>query len=181
MVFMQTRRFDDAIGDFTRAIELDPQNVKAYVMRAEARLQGGTPDETQSNVYAALNDVNQALGVTPNDPLALRVRGNVYEALHPHQTRRLPTTATALAQDPFQIESREALVRLDQEVPPEPGQPLGEPVAGWVVREPSPGRYVASNPKYPSLRAELEMFGAGTAQDPGMEAVEGCALAASAS
>jgi len=160
MVFMQTRRFDDAIGDFTRAIQLDPQNAKAYVLRAEARLQGGTPDETQSNVYAALNDVNQALGVTPNEPLALRVRGNVYEAFT-RTSEAIADYRQALAQDPFQIESREALVRLEQEVPPEPGLALGEPVEGWVVREPSPGRYVASNPKYPSLRAELEMFGAG--------------------
>ena len=160
MVFMQTRRFDDAIGDFTRAIQLDPQNAKAYVLRAEARLQGETPDETQSNVYAALNDVNQALGVTPNEPLALRVRGNVYEAFT-RTSEAIADYRQALAQDPFQIESREALVRLEQEVPPEPGLALGEPVEGWVVREPSPGRYVASNPKYPSLRAELEMFGAG--------------------
>ena len=36
-----------------------------------------------------------------------------------------------------------------------------QPVADWVVTEPSPGRYVATNPKYKKLRAELEMFGAG--------------------
>jgi hypothetical protein len=43
----------------------------------------------------------------------------------------------------------------------ETGQPLGPEVAGWIVTEPSPGRYIASNPDYRSLRAELEMFGGG--------------------
>ena len=67
----------------------------------------------------------------------------------------------ALELDPFQSESRDALVKLDQEVPPEPGQPLAPPVADWVIKEPSPGRYIASSAKYPKVRAELEMFGAG--------------------
>ncbi|MCJ7528628.1 MAG: hypothetical protein MUO37_11095, partial [Methyloceanibacter sp.] len=31
-----------------------------------------------------------------------------------------------------------------------------------VIKEPQPGRYIASNPKYPALRTELEMFGTGT-------------------
>jgi hypothetical protein len=38
---------------------------------------------------------------------------------------------------------------------------MGPPVFGWVIKEPSPGRYIASNEKYGSLRAELEMFGSG--------------------
>jgi len=41
------------------------------------------------------------------------------------------------------------------------GQPIGDVVDGWVVTEPSQGRYLASNPDYGSLRVELEMFGAG--------------------
>ncbi|MBM3544416.1 MAG: tetratricopeptide repeat protein [Alphaproteobacteria bacterium] len=171
LVFIQLRRFDDAIGDFTRAIQLDPQNGKAYAMRAEARLLGkpaaasaatpeGGPDETQSNVYTALNDINQALGITPSDAVALRIRGNVYEAFT-RTNEAIADYRQALAQDPFQVESREALVRLEQEVPPVPGVALGEPVDGWVVKELSPGRYMASNAKYPALKAELEMFSGG--------------------
>jgi len=153
MVFAQARRFDDAIGDLTRAIEIDPQNVKAYAMRASAKLQAEANDD-------ALSDVNQALQLATNDALALRIRGNVYEAL----TRTDDAIAdyrNALAQDPFQAESRDALQRLNQEVPTEEGRLLGEPVEGWVIKEPQPGRYIASNPKYPALRTELEMFGSG--------------------
>ena len=96
----------------------------------------------------------------PTIPLALRIRGNIYEALN-RTDEGIADYRTALAQDPFQAESREALQRLDQEVPAEEGRVLGEPVAGWVIKEPQPGRYIASNPKYPALRTELEMFGSG--------------------
>ena len=108
----------------------------------------------------ALDDVNQALQIAPNDPLALRIRGNIYEALY-RTDEGIVDYRNALAQDPFQTESRDALQRLDQEVPPEAGQPLGPPEDGWVIKEPSPDRYIASNEKYPSLRVELEMFGSG--------------------
>ena len=90
----------------------------------------------------------------------MRVRGNVYEALE-RPDDAITDYRSALAQDPFQTESREALQRLAQEVPAEEGRTLGEPVAGWVIKEPQPGRYIASNPKYPAVRTELEMFGTG--------------------
>jgi tetratricopeptide (TPR) repeat protein len=154
VAFTDMRRFDDAIGDLTRAIELDPKNARAYAMRAEAKLQAENPDE-------ALGDVNESLELTLDDPMALRIRGNIYEALTRTDDAILDYQK-ALAKDPFQTESREALVRLDQPVPEEAGVALGEPVSGWVVTQPSPGRYLASNPKYASLRVELEMFGSGS-------------------
>ena len=165
IVFTQARRFDDALGDLTRALELDPQNAKAYAMRASVKLQAApnVTSNAEGNAQSnedALNDVNQALQIAANDPTALRIRGNILEALN-RTDEGITDYKNALAQDPFQAESREALVRLGQEVPPEEGQTLGEEVAGWVIKEPQPGRYVASNAKYPALRPELEMFGAG--------------------
>ena len=164
-VFIQARRFDDAVGDLNRAIALDQQNAKAYALRASAKMQLGgsaaTDPETSYDVNDdALNDVNQALQLLPDDPLALRIRGSLYEALH-RTDEGIADYRKALAKDPFQTESREALVRLGQEVSPEEGRVLGEPVAGWEVKEPQPGRYVATNAKYPALRSELEMFGVG--------------------
>jgi tetratricopeptide (TPR) repeat protein len=153
ILFTQNRRFDDAIGDLTKAIELDQNSVRAYAMRAEAKLQAESNDD-------ALEDINQALQIAPTDPLALRIRGNIYEALY-RTDEGIVDYRNALAQDPFQTESRDALQRLAQEVPPEAGQPLGPPEDGWVIKEPAPDRYIASNEKYPSLRVELEMFGSG--------------------
>jgi tetratricopeptide (TPR) repeat protein len=152
-VFAGVRRFDDAIGDFNRATELDPRNLKAYAMRASAKVQTEAKDD-------ALYDANQALQIASSDPLALRVRGNIYEALE-RPDEAIADYRGALAADPLQTESREALLRLKQEVPPEQDRVLGEEVDGWVIREPQPGRYIAGNPKYPALRAELEMFGTG--------------------
>ena len=153
VLFANNKRYDDAIGDYTRAIEMDPKNAKAYAMRAEAKLKSEAVDE-------ALIDVNQALLLSLGDALALRIRGEVYEAQE-RVDDAIYDYQQALAKDPFQAESRAALQRLDQDVPVATGQPIGEAVAGWVVTEPSPGRYLASNPDYGSLRVELEMFGAG--------------------
>jgi tetratricopeptide (TPR) repeat protein len=165
IVFTQARRFDDAIGDFTRAIELDPNNAKAYAMRASARLQGGgtagaDPVANAETNDFALNDVNQALQLVPDDPIALNIRGGIYEALY-RTDEGMADYRKALALDPFQVESREALQRLGQEVPAEETRVVGDPVADWQITEPQPGRYIASNPKYPALRPELEMFGTG--------------------
>ena len=104
--------------------------------------------------------MNQALTIAPDDPVALRVRGDIYKAMG-KTDEAIADYRRALELDPFQSESRDALVKLDQEVPPEQGQPLAPPVADWVIKEPSPGRYIASSSKYPKVRAELEMFGAG--------------------
>ncbi len=153
VLFANNKRYDDAIGDYTRAIQMDPKNAKAYAMRAEAKLKSDSLDE-------ALMDVNRALELSLSDPLALRIRGGVYEAQE-RVDDAIYDYQRALAKDPFQAESRAALLRLNQEVPVATGQPLGEAMDGWVVTEPSPGRYMASNPDYGALRVELEMFGAG--------------------
>jgi tetratricopeptide (TPR) repeat protein len=108
----------------------------------------------------ALKDLQQALTIAPDDPVALRLRGDFYQATG-KTTEAIADYQAALAKDPFQSESRDALEKLGQDVPDEQGQPLAPPVSDWVVTEPSPGRYVATNPKYKKLRAELEMFGSG--------------------
>ena len=133
-----------------------PQRPPTPMPRPERR----PPPQSCQPDDEALKDVQQALAIAPDDPVALRLRGDFYQATG-KTAEAIADYQASLAKDPFQSESREALEKLGQEVPPEQGQPLGEPVADWVVTEPSPGRYVATNPKYKKLRAELEMFGAG--------------------
>lgn len=108
----------------------------------------------------ALTDVQQALALAPDDATALRVRADIYRAMG-RTDEAIADYRRALELDPFQSESLDALVKLDQEVPAEQGLPLGPAVSDWLIKEPTPGRYIASNPKYPKLRAELEMFGSG--------------------
>jgi hypothetical protein len=109
---------------------------------------------------AALSDAQQALNLAPDDPVALRVRGDIYRAMG-RTDEAIADYRHSLEKDPFQSESRDALVKLDQDVPAEQGLPLGPPVQDWVIKEPEPGRYIASNPKYAKVRVELEMFGSG--------------------
>jgi hypothetical protein len=109
---------------------------------------------------AALSDAQQALNLAPDDAFALRVRGDIYRAMG-RNDEAIADYRHALEKDPFQTESRDALVKLDQDVPAEQGLPIGPPVQDWVIKEPQAGRYIVSNPKYPKLRVELEMFGAG--------------------
>jgi hypothetical protein len=110
---------------------------------------------------AALADVEQALTLTPDDPAALRIRGDIRKATDATPDAAIADYRSALEKDPFQSESRDALQKLGQELPPEPGAPLGEPVKDWVIKETQPGRYIVTNPKYRNFRAELEMFGSG--------------------
>jgi tetratricopeptide (TPR) repeat protein len=118
-----------------------------------------TPEPVQAD-DEALKDLQEALTLAPDDPVALRLRGDFYQATG-KTTEAIADYQAALAKDPFQSESRDALEKLGKEMPAEQGLPLAPAVSDWVVTEPSPGRYVATNPKYKKLRAELEMFGSG--------------------
>jgi len=153
ILLADVRRFEPAIVDLTHAIELDPKNVRAYAMLASAKLQSGDND-------GALQDVNSGLTISPGDPPSLLIRGSIYEAQE-RTSDAIDDYKNVLARDPFDTASRDALQRLGQEVPEEQGDALAVPVSGWVIKEPAKGRYIASNPKYPSLRADLEMFGSG--------------------
>jgi tetratricopeptide (TPR) repeat protein len=153
ILFTDVRRFEPAIADLTHAIELDPKNVRAYAMLASAKLQSG-------DNYGALQDVNSGLTVSPGDTLSLRIRGGIYEAQE-RTSDAIEDYKSVLSRDPFETASREALQRLGQEVPQEQGDAMAAPISGWVIKEPTKGRFIASNPKYPSLRADLEMFGSG--------------------
>ena len=83
---------------------------------------------------AALSDAQQALTLAPDDAFALRVRGDIYRAVG-RNDEAIADYRQALEKDPFQSESRDALVKLDQDVPPEQGLPLGPPVSDWVIKE----------------------------------------------
>ena len=58
----------DAINDFTRAIELDPKNKFAYNSRALTKAKGG-------DYQGAIDDYTKGIEVDPGDPLMYRNRG----------------------------------------------------------------------------------------------------------
>src|SRR5205085_6275131 len=62
-VHKQSQLLDEAVDDYTRAIERDPKMVEAYVNR------GYTLNDLQ-NAEAATQDFNQALQLAPNNGIA---------------------------------------------------------------------------------------------------------------
>ena len=62
-------KFQEALKDFNKAIELDPNNVEAYLKRASVK-SGLIFDDTD-----ILKDCNKALELDPNNPKALINRG----------------------------------------------------------------------------------------------------------
>ena len=71
--------FAAAIADYSRAIELEPENAANYHARALARLSNRQP-------VLAMADLDQALKYNPNDLQALTVRGELY--LQNHDPKR---------------------------------------------------------------------------------------------
>ncbi len=125
--------------------------------------------------YAALTDVNQALAIAPDDPVALRVRGDIYKAMG-KTDEAIADYRRALELDPFQSESRDALVKLDQEVPPGTGAASGAAGRGLgdqgAVARPlrRQQREISEGP------GRARDVRCGQAQDPRMELDEGLAL-----
>jgi hypothetical protein len=143
----------------TASADANPPPADANADPNAAPAADAAPEPVQAD-DEALKDLQEALTLAPDDPVALRLRGDFYQATG-KTTEAIADYQAALAKDPFQSESRDALEKLGQDVPDEQGLPLAPPVSDWVITEPSPGRYVATNPKYKKLRAELEMFGSG--------------------
>jgi tetratricopeptide (TPR) repeat protein len=70
-VYRYVGKMQLALGDFDRAIALDPNNARAFRERADPCRRIGRLDQ-------ALADANQAVRLDPSDAQALDVRGNVF-------------------------------------------------------------------------------------------------------
>jgi len=67
-------RFDEAVKDFTSAIDLDPVYVRAYIERGRVHLLTGDSGE-------ALRDVDAALDIDPGSAEALEFRATIYRGM----------------------------------------------------------------------------------------------------
>ena len=70
--------FDSAIADFTRAIEVEPNDAFAYTNRGSAHYEKGEFDH-------AIADLNKALELNPKSALVYCNLGWTYEAMHDEQ------------------------------------------------------------------------------------------------
>ncbi len=69
---------DRAIYAATKALELDPDNVQAYVWRAEAY-------EQQCKIRPAIDDHNEAVRLRPDNPVTVSTRGSAYWYAFDHE------------------------------------------------------------------------------------------------
>ncbi len=70
--YIQQEKYDLALAEFTKAINIDPRFAEAYLNRGLLYAVQGKPD-------LALSDYNQALNINPRDAIAYRNRGNLYK------------------------------------------------------------------------------------------------------
>ncbi len=70
-VYFEKGDFDSAIGDYERALTIDPHNAAAYTNRGNIRFHRGS-------FSLALEDLNSAIILNPRDAVAFQNRGNVY-------------------------------------------------------------------------------------------------------
>ncbi len=70
----EAAKYDKAIFEFSRAIELDSNNVEAYTFRGRAFLRKGAADK-------AIPDLNRSILLEPTNALAFHTRGQAYAKL----------------------------------------------------------------------------------------------------
>ena len=71
LIFMDNKRFDAAIADFNKAIEMSPRNARAYLGR-------GIALAYQRQFSMAIADLNRAIDLDPKAPNAYNIRGMIY-------------------------------------------------------------------------------------------------------
>ncbi|GAA6157309.1 hypothetical protein NBRC116588_27820 [Pyruvatibacter sp. HU-CL02332] len=74
VAYKLTGQLDEAIEDYTKALELSPESGDIYTTRANAFLE-------MAQLDAAINDANKALAFNPDYAAAYYVRGRIFEAL----------------------------------------------------------------------------------------------------
>jgi Tfp pilus assembly protein PilF len=69
--YIQQEKYDLALAEFTKAINIDPRYAEAYLNRGFLYQQQGKPD-------LALSDYNKAININPRDAMAYLNRGILY-------------------------------------------------------------------------------------------------------
>lgn len=152
---VERKRFDLAIEDLTQALTIDAEMPDAYYYRAQAHWQ-------QDAVDAARPDVEKALSLDPKYQEAYVLKAEMAEKAGDAQGA-IDNYRKALELDPFSDDARKGFEKASGETVASVVRPLAEPVSGWAVYSPAPGRFVAVNDRYPKINLLLEMHGEGTA------------------
>jgi len=100
--YAEKKMYNDAFIAYKRAVELESQNFEALLGLAESCFQLQDPE-------TGLEWVTQALGLRPEEPAALGLRGRLY-LISGKLDQALPDLENAVNQDPSLLETRLALI-----------------------------------------------------------------------
>ncbi|OGH08491.1 MAG: hypothetical protein A2152_04140 [Candidatus Levybacteria bacterium RBG_16_35_6] len=98
-------RCDDAIKDYTKAIELDPRISQIYNNRGYTYMQ-------KREYEKALNDYNKAIEIRPNYPRALLNKGDIYSMYLVDKSKAIETYKKISAQGKYAIKDTSVCGRL---------------------------------------------------------------------
>jgi tetratricopeptide (TPR) repeat protein len=173
--------------DFSKAIEIDPENALAYAERGALANKRGQHDAALTDLnqalaldpslidarynralaYVRLDQAEQAkpdiatiLKAEPRFADVYLLRGEMLEA-EGQVEAALDDYRKAVQFDPFMDAAREAIKRISGEEAEGLIPRIGEPVSGWSIISPAPGRFVAIHDTMPKIRVVLEMHGEG--------------------
>ncbi|MFC1883665.1 tetratricopeptide repeat protein [Thermodesulfobacteriota bacterium] len=105
--FMSKGRYDDAIREAGKALDIDPNNTKALKTRAESYRMKGKYDE-------AIRDADKLLRLQPNNAYTLRTRGSSFLKKH-QNSEAILDLSRALSIEPnnvFALENRAEAYRM---------------------------------------------------------------------
>ena len=76
------RDYDPAIADFQRSLAIQPASPRLIVDMASAHFQRAESNSSQPDYQTALDFLNRALKISPDDRVALFNRAIVYQRMH---------------------------------------------------------------------------------------------------
>ena len=124
---MQQGKCDEAIADFNEAIQINPQDAKAYTNRGNAKVALDQHDD-------AIADYDQAIRIHPQFAEAYSNRGNLYREMGAYEKARTNLQrALELATEQGNQELARHVQRLLDQLPPADGE-LQDPKVGAEPR-----------------------------------------------
>ena len=156
LLYAKLRSFKKAQADLTKAITLAPNLTQAYVNRAKTYVAMGAARE-------GLVDANRALTIEPKSAVGHQTRAEIYEKLGRASEAAADYRKVADLDPALAGSGERALVRLtgaDQMLQGK-GEIIAAPFEDWLIKRTRKWRFIATNPRYPDLEAQLEMYGSG--------------------
>ena len=152
LAYAKAETYEDALNDFSKAIELEPRAPKAYAYRAWTYRQQQQPE-------LGLKDVERALKLDANSAEAYWARGEINESLGRGE-QAIADLRKAVSLDARVKDASNALERLGASVRTDEAEVAEAGLPPWRVYQ--RGRqFIASNEEYPRLRINLETVGKG--------------------